>query len=297
MNLVIVTGMSGAGKSTALKFLEDMGFYCADNIPPSLIARLTQEISAYYNDGAEEQVPRLAIGVDIRGKRLFRGFNEGLRQIEQAGYPAKILFLDASDDVLIKRFKETRRSHPLALHDRIATGIELEREMLQDVRALSDYIMDTTHVLTRDLRRKIREIFFEDKDFDSLIISIISFGYKYGIPTDSDLVLDVRFIPNPFYDLTLREMTGNDAPVAEFVLGRDETQTFLAKFESMLDFLLPCYVNEGKNQLVVSIGCTGGKHRSVAISISILNALQKKGHSVIINHRDIEKDKVRVATE
>ena len=292
MNLVIVTGMSGAGKSTALKFLEDMGFYCADNIPPSLIARLTQEVSAYYNINGEEQVPRLAIGVDIRGKRLFDGFFEGLKDIEEAGYPAKILFLDSSDDVLIKRFKETRRSHPLALHDRIAAGIDSERKMLEDVRASSDYVIDTTHVLTRDLRRKIREIFLEDKDFDSLIISIISFGYKYGIPTDSDLVLDVRFIPNPFYDHDLRHLTGMNAPVSDFVLKREETQIFLDKLDSMLDFLIPCYIHEGKNQLVISIGCTGGKHRSVAIALSIYDALQQKGNSVIINHRDIEKDKL-----
>ncbi|MCL2852996.1 MAG: RNase adapter RapZ [Defluviitaleaceae bacterium] len=291
MNLVIVTGMSGAGKSTALKFLEDMGFYCADNIPPSLIARLTQEVFANCNAAGEKLVQRLAIGVDIRGGRLFAGFSEGLQELERDGYSAKVLFMDSSDDVLIKRFKETRRNHPLAMHDRIASGIDLERRLLEDVRARSDYIIDTTHILTRDLKRKIREIFLEDKDFDSLIINIISFGFKYGIPSDSDLVLDVRFIPNPFYDHELRYLTGCDGPVSEFVLGRDETKTFLDKLDSMLDFLIPCYVNEGKNQLVVSIGCTGGKHRSVAIALSVFNALQQKGNSVIINHRDIEKDK------
>ncbi|MCL2617431.1 MAG: RNase adapter RapZ [Defluviitaleaceae bacterium] len=294
MNLVIVTGMSGAGKSTALKFLEDMGFYCADNIPPSLMAGLTREVSAHYNTAGEEYVPRLAIGVDIRLKRLFEGFAEGRREIEKAGYPVKILFLDASEDVLIKRYKETRRSHPLAPHDRLATGIEAERELLREIRARSDYIIDTTHVLTRDLRRKMREIFFEDKSFDSLIINIISFGYKYGIPTDSDLVLDVRFLPNPFYDLNLRRQTGNDPEVAKFVMERDETRIFLEKFGSMLDFLIPRYIAEGKNQLVVAIGCTGGKHRSVAISSAIANTLQKNGNSVIISHRDIEKDRVPI---
>jgi len=283
--------MSGAGKSTVLKFLEDIGFYCADNIPPSMIARLAAEIYANNNAEGDEQLARLAIGVDIRGGRLFEGFFEGYREIEKAGFTAKILFLDSSDEVLIKRFKESRRSHPLAMHENIAIGIDRERQRLENVRTHSDYIIDTSNVLTRELRTKIREIFLEDKAFDSLIVSIISFGYKYGIPSDSDLVFDVRFIPNPFYDHALRPLTGNDTPVYEFVHTRAETKTFLRELSSMLAFLIPCYKQEGKNHLVISIGCTGGKHRSVAIAASIFNELQQKGNSVIINHRDIEKDK------
>jgi len=291
MNLVIVTGMSGAGKSTVLKFLEDMGFYCADNIPTSLIAPLTAEVSANYNDSGEEQLRRLAIGVDIRGGRLFRGLREAIKEVQAAEVDVKVLFLDSSDEVLIKRFKETRRNHPLALHESIGHGIALERERLADVRDRADYIIDTSRILTRELKPKIQEIFLEDKAFDSLIISIISFGFKYGVPSDSDLVFDVRFLPNPFYDYQLRPLTGMDDAVADFVLGWDETQEFLQKLEDMLNFLIPHYRKEGKNQLVISIGCTGGKHRSVATAISIFKALQQKGNSVIMNHRDIEKDR------
>lgn len=292
MNLVIVTGMSGAGKSTVLKFLEDMRFFCADNIPTSLIAPLAAEVSANYNDSGEEQLRRLAIGVDIRGGRMFEGLREAIKEVQAAGFDVKILFLDSSDEVLIKRFKETRRSHPLAIHESIGHGITLERERLADVRDHSDYIIDTSHIATRDLKPKLKEILLEDKAFDSLMISITTFGFKYGIPSDSDLVFDVRFLPNPYYDHNLRPLTGNDAPVFDFVMGFDETQEFLQKLESMLEFLIPWYKKEGKNQLVISIGCTGGKHRSVATGVSIFNALQQKGNSVIMNHRDIEKDKL-----
>ena len=291
MHLFIVTGMSGAGKSTVLKFLEDMGFYCADNIPPSLIASLATEVCGNYDQEDRGHVLKLAIGIDIRGGRLFEGFFEGLSQIAEAGFGVKVLFMDASDDALLKRFKETRRRHPLAMYDCVNIGITLEREKLKTVRARADYVLDTSRILLRDLKPKIREIFLEEKDFDSLIISVVSFGFKYGVPTDSDLVFDVRFIPNPFYDENLRHLTGLDTPVSEFVMSRQETQIFLDKFTSMLDFLIPCYKNEGKNQLVIAIGCTGGKHRSVAIGQFICNDLHHKGNSAIINHRDIEKDK------
>lgn len=287
VNLVIVTGMSGAGKSTVLKFLEDIGFYCADNIPPSLIAAFAEEVLGREGRG-QDGITRLAIGVDIRGGRLFDGFFEGLAKL-RFGY--KILFLDALDDVLIKRYKETRRSHPLAPHERTAAGIERERNLLYEIRSNSDYIIDTTYTLTRQLKEKIREIFVDARSFDSLIITVLSFGYKYGIPTDSDLIFDVRFIPNPFYDTSLRHLTGKDEPVRDFVMKAQQTQRFLSQLKEMLEFLIPCYVTEGKNLLVVSIGCTGGKHRSVAIANSIVDELLQKGNSVIINHRDIEKDK------
>lgn len=286
MSLIIVTGMSGAGKSTVLKFLEDMGFYCADNVPPSLIASFAEEVLGSDAEG----ITRLALGVDIRGGSLFDGFFEGLSKLR---FPYKILFLDSSDDILIKRYKETRRSHPLSPHERTALGIERERTILNDVRSRSDYIVDTTYTLTRQLKEKIREIFVEERDFASFIITIISFGYKYGVPTDSDLVFDVRFISNPFYNTELRHLTGNDEPVRKFVMEADQTREFAAKLEDMLDFLIPCYIDEGKNLLVVSIGCTGGKHRSVSIANDICTKLSQKGNYVIINHRDIEKDKHR----
>ena len=282
MTLIIVTGMSGAGKSTVLKFLEDMGFYCADNIPPSLMASFAEEVLGRIESG----ITRLALGVDIRGGNLFAGFSEGLSNLH-FGY--KILFMDASDDVLMKRYKETRRSHPLAVN--ISEGISRERKLLGDIRDRSDYVIDTSDTLTRQLKEKVREIFVEDRDLEAMIITVLSFGFKYGVPTDADLVFDVRFIPNPFYDSDLRHLTGNDDPVRDFVMDAEHTQVFMAQLENMLDFLIPCYIDEGKSLLVVSIGCTGGKHRSVSISNAIYEMLRKKGNHVIINHRDIDKDK------
>lgn len=280
MKFIIVTGMSGAGKSSALKFLEDMGFFCIDNLPPFLISKLAQ---IYFQ--SDSQMKQVAIGIDIRGGELFKDLFSNLQQLEKDDY--KILFLDASDDSLVKRFKETRRAHPLAQNDRIITGIQKERAILQEVKDKANYIIDTSYMRTNELKEKINDIFIGEKKFDSLIINVMSFGFKYGIPHDSDLVFDVRFLPNPFYIPQLKEKTGNDFAVSDYVLKYDVSKKFLEKVLDLITFLIPNYIHEGKNQLVISIGCTGGKHRSVTLTNEIYKKLLAMSYSVLINHRDI----------
>ncbi len=286
MQLIIVTGMSGAGKSTVLKFLEDLGFFCADNLPPSLIPKLAE---VCFRPGSD--LENVALGIDIRGGNLFQDLFAELDAIKNENYTCSILYLDASDEVLQKRYKETRRSHPLAKNERVITGIEKERELLEEVKRRATYIIDTSQTLTRQLKEKLVEIFVENKNFTNLVITVMSFGFKYGIPQDADLVFDVRFIPNPFYIPELKEFSGNDLPVKEFVLSHEVSKMFLDKTIDMLEFLLPNYVCEGKNQLVIAIGCTGGRHRSVALASEINLALKSNGHYVNVNHRDIDKVK------
>lgn len=288
MRFVIITGMSGAGKSQAIKFLEDIGFFCVDNLPPTLIPKFAE---ICFAPGSE--ITKVALGIDIRGGKLFKDLFSGLSAVKDNGYNYEILFLDASDNVLIKRYKETRRKHPLALEDRISTGIEKERDILDDVKKKANYIIDTSNLLTRQLKEEINHIFLEDKKFESLMVTVLSFGFKYGIPNDSDLVFDVRFIPNPFYFTEMRELTGNDEPVKEYVMKWNESKQFLSKLQDMIEFLIPNYIKEGKNQLVISIGCTGGKHRSVTLANEIYGILKKLGHRVILEHRDIDKDTKR----
>lgn len=286
MKLVIVTGMSGAGKSTVLKFLEDFNFFCIDNLPPALMMKFAE---LCYEKGWE--IEKVAVGIDIRGGKLFGDFFNALEDLNANGYDNSILFLDASDNVLLKRYKETRRIHPLSKGDTILAGITKERELLEDIKQKADYIIDTSNILTRELKEQIQKIFIDNMDFENLMITVNSFGFKYGIPLDSDLVFDVRFLPNPFYMAELKEFTGNDTPVYEFVMRSEESKIFLNKLVDMIEFLIPHYIREGKNQLVISIGCTGGKHRSVTIANALSKELKGKGHSVITNHIDIEKDK------
>lgn len=285
MKYVIITGMSGAGKSTVLKFFEDIGYFCVDNLPPSLIPKFIE-----LCDKPNSEIERVAVGIDIRGGKLFDDFFTYLSEIKNENGCFEILFLDCSDDVLLKRYKETRRTHPLAKGERIMAGILRERELLCDIRRKSDYIIDTSHILARQLKQKINDIFIENKDFESLMITVLSFGFKYGSPTDADLVFDVRFLPNPFYIEELRPLTGNDISVSDYVMKYEESTIFLEKLKDMIDFLIPNYIKEGKNQLVIGIGCTGGKHRSVTLANELFSNLQKAGHSVIIYHRDIDKD-------
>lgn len=285
MRFVIVTGMSGAGKTSVLKFLEDINFFCVDNLPPALIPKFAE--LCYEQEG---EIERVAMGVDIRGGKLFNDLFQVLFALEEKGYQYEILFLDASDNVLIKRYKETRRSHPLSKGSSIEEGIFKERQILKDVKARATYILDTSNVLTRELKTQINRIFVENQQFDSLMITVCSFGFKYGIPVDSDLVFDVRFLPNPFYIQELKEMTGNDEPVRDYVMSFSESQDFLKKLAEMVEFLLPLYVKEGKNNLVISIGCTGGKHRSVTLANALYHALDPDKHTVLIKHNDIEKD-------
>ncbi len=288
MQFVILTGMSGAGKSLVLKFLEDIDFFCVDNLPPSLIPKFVELCKM-----PEVEIEKVALGIDIRGGKLFNDLLSCVSEIQNENHKISILFLDASDETLLKRFKESRRNHPLARGERLINGIMRERELLRDVKRKADYIIDTSYILTRQLKEKINDIFVENKNFESLMITVLSFGFKYGIPSDSDLVFDVRFIPNPFYIAELKSLTGNDFKVRDYVMEWEESRQFIKKLEDMVSFLIPCYIKEGKNQLVISIGCTGGKHRSVTLANELFGLLQKYGHSVIINHRDIDKDSKR----
>ena len=286
MKLVILTGMSGAGKSTALKMMEDIGFYCVDNLPIQLVEKFV-EITALQNG----ELSKVAVGIDIRSGQSLEELHVVLDRLEEEGRVCDILFLDAEDSVLVKRYKETRRSHPLAGSDRVDKGIEEERKRLDFLKKRANYILDTSQLLTRELKAELSKIFVENQDFKNLFITILSFGFKYGIPADSDLVFDVRFLPNPYYVEDLRFKSGNDKEIQDFVLRYKEAHQFLDKLEDMVDFLIPNYITEGKNQLVISIGCTGGKHRSVTLANELFKRLEKnKQFGIKIEHRDITKD-------
>lgn len=286
MKYVIVTGMSGAGKSIALKILEDFGYYCVDNLPIPLIKNFAELL-----DMQNEEVPRAALGVDIRSRQTFGELEKILEEMKQAGYAYEILFLDAADDVLIKRYKETRRNHPLAMGRRIQDGILQERKSLGFVKEKADYIVDTSTMLTRELKKELEKIFVNNQSFKNLFVTILSFGFKNGIPSDSDLVFDVRFLPNPYYVSELKNKTGNDKEVQDYVMGMEAAHIFLKQLVEMLQFLIPNYILEGKNQLVISIGCTGGKHRSVTLANKLYEVLESRGgYGVKVQHRDIEQD-------
>lgn len=291
MKFVIVTGMSGAGKSTALKMLEDKGYFCVDNLPIPLMTKFAEMFSA-----PDTEVDKVALGIDIRGGQAFKGLEEKLGQIDGMGIQYKILFLDAGDDVLVKRYKETRRQHPLGGLGRVDVGIAKEREKIAFLKMRATYILDTSKMLTRELRQTLEKIFMEGKNFKNLYITVMSFGFKYGIPQDADLVFDVRFLPNPYYIEELRPKTGNDSQVRDYVMDNDKAREFLDKLTEMMDFLIPNYILEGKNQLVVAIGCTGGRHRSVTLSNALYQFLEsKENYGVRIEHRDIGKDVITKA--
>lgn len=285
MRFVIVTGLSGAGKSQATKCLEDLGFFCVDNLPPALLPKFAD--LCYQTEG---KFDRIALVIDIRGGKFFDDLFESLNQLKKMNYRYEILYLDASDDVLIKRFKESRRSHPLSPDGRILDGINEERIKLMEVKSKADNIIDTSNLTPRQLKEEIVHIFVKGKKFEGIIISVVSFGFKYGIPLDADLVFDVRFLPNPYYVELLKGCSGKDDTVKEYVLKWPETKKFLDKVTDMVEFLIPYYIKEGKTHLVIAIGCTGGRHRSVVIANEVYEALLKNGHRVIIDHRDISED-------
>ncbi|MBS5063332.1 MAG: RNase adapter RapZ [Hungatella hathewayi] len=299
MRLVIVTGMSGAGKTIALKMLEDMGFYCVDNLPIPLIEKFA-ELSLR----GQNSFKQVALGIDIRSGEELSQLDNILTEWNagQPGgggrYPYQILFLDASDAVLIKRYKETRRSHPLAGVGRIDQGIVKEREKLEFLKQRADFIIDTSQLLTKELRQELEKIFVENHSYYNLFVTVLSFGFKYGIPADADLVFDVRFLPNPYYIEDLRPRTGETKEVQDFVMQGDTGTRFLEKLGSLLDFLIPNYVLEGKNQLVIAIGCTGGKHRSVTIAGAVYEHLKTQQElGVKLEHRDIDRDnKIKART-
>lgn len=283
-----MTGMSGAGKSIALKMLEDLEYYCVDNLPIQLIKTFAELLKP------NQEVSKVALGVDIRSGQAFEELEEVLDDMQSSGYEYEILFLDASDEVLIKRYKETRRNHPLAVGERINQGIEIERGKLAFLKEKADYIFDTSTMLTRELKKELENIFVKNKEFKNLFVTVLSFGFKYGIPSDSDLVFDVRFLPNPYYVSDLKKKTGNDKEVQDYVMSTDCSKEFLKKLVDMIQFLIPNYILEGKNQLVISIGCTGGKHRSVTLANKLYEALEGRGeYGVKVEHRDIEKDAYR----
>ena len=289
MRLVIVTGMSGAGKATALKILEDTGYFCVDNLPVPFIDKFA-ELTASGNS----EITKVAIGIDVRSGKVLSRLEQILEQLTGQGIPYEILFLDASEEVLVKRYKETRRMHPLAESGRIEQGIALERERLVFLKKHADYIIDTSKLLVRELKQELDKIFVQNREFKNLMITVMSFGFKYGIPSDADLVFDVRFLPNPYYYEELRKLTGNDRAIQDFVMGYEMAHVFLDKLDDMIRFLVPNYVLEGKNQLVVAIGCTGGKHRSVTLANKLYERLQNQNdYGVNLEHRDIGKDAAR----
>lgn len=283
MEFVMISGMSGAGKSVAMKAFEDMDFYCVDNIPPILIPKFVELCYSNAN-----QIQSVALVVDIRGRQFFDDLDESLLVLKSRGFRFKILFLESNDTTLVKRYKETKRTHPLLPEGRIADGIKIEREKLKDIRERSDYIIDTSSLTIWQLRNEITNIFREGKTAKSLTLSFTSFGYKKGMPQDADLMFDVRFLPNPYYVESIRHLTGNDAEIQDYVMKFSEAGTFLKKVEDMISFLLPYYIREGKSQLVVAIGCTGGKHRSVTVANKLTDYFKGEGWLCTCTHRDIE---------
>lgn len=285
MRLVIVTGMSGAGKATALKVLEDLGFYCVDNLPIPLLLRFVELVNTEGND-----ITKAAIGIDIRNGNGLQEIGGLLDKMNEAGYEHEILFMDASDAALIRRYKETRRVHPMTGDRRIDTGIAEERRQLAFLKKRADYIIDTSQLLVRELVQDLDQIFMQNRIFKNMVVTVLSFGFKYGIPSDADLVFDVRFLPNPYYVEDLRAKTGNDKEVQDYVMNCGQSTEFLDKLSGMIKFLIPNYVSEGKNQLVIAIGCTGGKHRSVTFANKLYEVLkQEEEYKVKIEHRDILK--------
>ena len=284
--------MSGAGKSSTLKMMEDLGFFCIDNLPAPLIEKFAELLTGPLSEMPGGELGKVAIGVDARTGLI--SLKKPLETLKSQGVMYEIFFLDAEDSILVKRFKETRRAHPLAMEGRIEDGIAEERKQLEYLRRNATYILDTSHMLIRDLKKEINDIYAANKNYGNLYINILSFGFKYGIPADADLVFDVRFLPNPYYHDELRPLTGADKPVVDFVMGYKEAGEFLDKLEDMLNFLIPNYISEGKNQLVVAIGCTGGKHRSVTLASALfdrMNAYDDYGFK--LEHRDFGKDAAR----
>ncbi|MCM1121972.1 MAG: RNase adapter RapZ [Eubacterium sp.] len=285
MRFVVVTGMSGSGKRTAMKMLEDVGFYCVDNLPVPLIEKFVELVAT-----PNSEINKVALGLDVRADQPFGDAQHVLDKLKENGYLFEILFMDASDAVLLKRYKETRRMHPLSLAGRVEEGVHKEREILQETKKKADYVIDTSNLLTRELKEEIDHIFVRNEEYNSLMVSLLSFGFKNGIPADADLVFDVRFLPNPFYIDELKHKTGNDQEVQDYVMSFPEALVFLDKLTDMLDFLIPNYIKEGKHQLVIGIGCTGGKHRSVTLANELYAKMKNHGnYGIKLYHRDIKQ--------
>ncbi len=284
MRIVIVTGMSGGGKSTAIHMLEDAGFYFVDNLPPSLFEKFVELITM-----PDSEITKVALGLDVRSGQRFEDAPRVIEEFRKRGLTVEVLFLECSDAVLVKRYKESRRKHPLSPDGRIEEGITKERQLLGKIRTMADYIIDTSQLLTREFKTEMEKIFVANEKHSNLMVTILSFGFKHGIPSDADLVFDVRFLPNPFYIDELKHLTGNDKEVQDYVKSFPECGQFLDKLTDMLEFLVPGYINEGKYQLVVAIGCTGGQHRSVTIANEIYEKLKDRNEfGIKIYHRDLK---------
>ncbi len=287
MKFVIVTGLSGSGKSEAMNALEDMGFYCVDNLPPALIVNFAE---LFFH--ANSNIDKVALGIDIRGREFFQALNVALEQLSAANFKYDMIFLDCDDRVLVKRYKMTRRNHPLAVNSQISDGIRKERVIMEPLKKYSKMIIDTSNMKPKDLKAEIAGIYDEGDGLDSpnITISVVSFGFKYGLPIDADLVFDVRFLPNPYYVDDLRPKTGDDQDVRDFVMATEISEKFVEKLFDMFDFLIPQYINEGKQHLVIGIGCTGGRHRSVTIANLTYDYLSDKGYRAVKKHRDSKLD-------
>lgn len=284
LDVVIVTGLSGSGKSTAIRVLEDLGFYCIDNLPVVLMPRFLE-----LCESSLETLSRVALGVDIREREFLASFPSVLEELRRGDYRVQLVFLDASDDVLVRRFGETRRPHPLAGDDGPLEGIRREREELEELRERADRIVDTTALTVHQLREELRSIFETSESAGGPNLLLVSFGFKFGVPNNVDLLFDVRFLPNPFFVDELRNKTGIDEPVAAHVFDREEARGFIERVEDLLRFTLPLYRKEGRSYLTVAVGCTGGHHRSVAIVERLAANLAADGHRVQMRHRDIQR--------
>jgi len=281
---LLLTGLSGAGRSEAAHSLEDLGYFVVDNLPPALLAKMAELAGSPGGPG------RVAIVVDARGGVFFGELSRALEELRELRVPARIVFLDASDEDLVNRYEATRRRHPLAPGDRVAEGIRKERLMMESLRADADLVIDTTGLTPHDLRDRMRETFAEAPPEAGLLVSVVSFGFKYGSPRDADTVLDVRFLPNPHWVDELRPLPGTAEKVREYVEGQKEYGTFMRRLEDLLDVLVPGYVDEGKSYLTLAIGCTGGRHRSVVVAEDIASYFRERGHRVSVNHRDMDHD-------
>ncbi|MDK2820451.1 MAG: RNase adapter protein RapZ [Clostridia bacterium] len=285
LSLLIVTGISGAGKTQAIRCFEDLGFFCVDNLPPSLIPGFVNLLIDSGEKG--KKIKKAALVIDIRGGQFFTGLSEAFNYLDSHGIAYEILFLEAADEILVRRYKETRRRHPLSSGGQILEGIIEERHRLEELRGMASKIIDTSELKPQKLKEQLTELFADNQK--QLLITVISFGYKYGIPLDADLVMDVRFLPNPFYIESLRPFTGHDRCIEEFVMSSPETQSFIEQFIDLLKFLIPHYLREGKSHLVIAIGCTGGQHRSVTLANKIGELIKNDNYEVSVKHRDIER--------
>ncbi len=286
MRFIIITGLSGAGKTQVIRCMEDLGYYCIDNMPPVLLPKFAE-----ICQGSSGKINKVAMVIDIRGGDMFSELIGQINYLSSLNYEYEILFLDADDNTLVSRYKETRRMHPLVKDGgSILEGIQKERETLASVKERANHVIDTSLLKASQLKDVVREMFVDDS-YKGMVINITSFGYKYGIILDSDLVFDVRFLPNPFYLPELKERTGLESSVQDYVMSFPQAKVFSEKLKDMVSYLIPYYMEEGKNQLVIGIGCTGGQHRSVTIALELYEYLKNEGYNVVINHRDVFKDR------